>query len=183
MDLYTILDFLKYAIGIFLFLWFISVMIRQRPALKRWDHNFGEIHVPPSDIYEAIAKKVGWLKVHGCTVSYSTQLEAGIFSARRQYLTIEYKNYSMDICCARFGSGFYLSWWLHMEEQRFAKVPILNTLLGINPEYPTYASIDTATMFQSVVHSTILEVIDEVSNNKGMRLLTDFEREPKSAKA
>lgn len=43
----------------------------------------------------------------------------------------------------------------------------------------TYYSIDTATMFQTATHAAVLEAVDELVNSKGLRALTDTERQPR----
>ena len=43
---------------------------------------------------------------------------------------------------------------------------------------PTYYAIDTALMFQEAVHNAVLEVIDCMTANKGIRALTEAERKP-----
>lgn len=43
---------------------------------------------------------------------------------------------------------------------------------------PTYYSVDTAIMFQESVHRAVLEVVDCVTENKGIRALTEAERKP-----
>jgi len=42
----------------------------------------------------------------------------------------------------------------------------------------TYYKIDTTLMFQSVVHTAVLEVVDQVLSSKGARPLTELERKP-----
>jgi hypothetical protein len=42
----------------------------------------------------------------------------------------------------------------------------------------TYYAIDTALMFQDAVHNAVMEVIDCVTANKGVRALTEAERKP-----
>ena len=45
--------------------------------------------------------------------------------------------------------------------------------------YPvTYYRIDTASMFMSYAQSSVLKIIDEITNNKGTRALTENERKP-----
>jgi hypothetical protein len=43
---------------------------------------------------------------------------------------------------------------------------------------PTYYAVDTALMFQQAVHNAVLEVIDCVTAEKGVRALTEAERKP-----
>jgi hypothetical protein len=42
----------------------------------------------------------------------------------------------------------------------------------------TFYAIDTALMFQDAVHNAVMEVIDCVTENKGVRALTESERKP-----
>ena len=42
----------------------------------------------------------------------------------------------------------------------------------------TYYAMDTAIMFQDAVHNAVMEVIDCVTENKGVRALTEAERKP-----
>jgi hypothetical protein len=43
---------------------------------------------------------------------------------------------------------------------------------------PTYYSLDTGMMFQQAVHNAVLEVVDCMTANKGVRALTETERKP-----
>jgi len=43
---------------------------------------------------------------------------------------------------------------------------------------PTYYSLDTANMFQESVHNAVLEVLDCMTSNKGVRALSENERKP-----
>ena len=42
----------------------------------------------------------------------------------------------------------------------------------------TYYSIDTALMFQKAVHNSVLDVIDQLTRQNGIRQLTEVERKP-----
>lgn len=42
----------------------------------------------------------------------------------------------------------------------------------------TYYKVDTTLMFQSVVHTAVLEVVDQLMSSKGARPLTELERKP-----
>jgi hypothetical protein len=43
---------------------------------------------------------------------------------------------------------------------------------------PTFYSMDTALMFQQAVHNAVLEVVDGMTANRGVRALTEAERKP-----
>lgn len=57
-------------------------------------------------------------------------------------------------------------------------VPLGGWLVLWRTSRPTYYRIDTALMFRSAVHNAILEVIDQLTQAKGLRALTEFERKP-----
>jgi len=42
----------------------------------------------------------------------------------------------------------------------------------------TYYKIDTASMFQSAVHAAVLEIVDDLSKGKGLRALSEADRQP-----
>ena len=89
------------------------------------------------------------------------------------------KTFTLDVGCAAFGKGYYISWWLGAVDPGFlSRIPILRDLLGKNPNFPSYYQLDTATLFESGVHDAILKVIDDISNEKGIRLLSESERKP-----
>lgn len=42
----------------------------------------------------------------------------------------------------------------------------------------TYYKIDTALMFQSAVHTTVMQVVDEITKEKGLKALSEDQRKP-----
>lgn len=90
-----------------------------------------------------------------------------------------------------FGTGFLVGFfaWLGLVitlgPQALESIDhLLLKLPYIGPFYEqflrplTYYRIDTAVMFRGVVHSSVLEVIDELTKTKGLRALTELERKP-----
>jgi hypothetical protein len=57
-------------------------------------------------------------------------------------------------------------------------IPIFGGLYERVFKPSTYYKTDTTLMFQSVVHTVVLEVVDQVLSAKGARPLTEFERKP-----
>jgi hypothetical protein len=43
---------------------------------------------------------------------------------------------------------------------------------------PTFYAVDTALMFRDAVHKAVLEVVDGMTANKGLRALSEDERKP-----
>lgn len=105
-----------------------------------------------------------------------------MFSAKREYLRVRRKEHLFDVCAAPFGTGFFFSWWLGESVgffwQLILLIPFLGQILVRLFRKETYYKIDTAMMFQGAVHSAVLEVIDEITNTKGLRALSEAERKP-----
>lgn len=57
-------------------------------------------------------------------------------------------------------------------------IPVIGPLYDRWFQPVTYYRIDTALMFQSAIHSAVLEVVDELTKAKGLRALTADERKP-----
>ena len=59
-----------------------------------------------------------------------------------------------------------------------AQVPALETLTKLWFRPDTHYAIDTALMFQEAVHTAILEVVDGLTEARGLRRLGEPERKP-----
>jgi uncharacterized metal-binding protein len=58
------------------------------------------------------------------------------------------------------------------------RIPILGPLYHFVFRPITYYKVDTMTMFQTAVHSAVLEVIDGLTKAAGVRALSDGDRKP-----
>lgn len=104
-----------------------------------------------------------------------------IFSSERLYLRVRWQEYRYDMCFAPFGDGCFVSWWLIYEtsdtEVLLSKIPFIGEWLRHAFYRPTYYKIDTASMFMTFSHHSVLVVVDEITKNIGIRL-TELERKP-----
>ena len=57
-------------------------------------------------------------------------------------------------------------------------IPIFGALYGYIFKPSTYYKTDTTLMFQSMVHTAVLQVVEQVLSSKGARPLTELERKP-----
>jgi hypothetical protein len=57
-------------------------------------------------------------------------------------------------------------------------IPLVGPLLERLFRPLTYYRMDTALMYQSIVHAAVMEVVDEMIQRKGIRALTELERKP-----
>lgn len=77
---------------------------------------------------------------------------------------------------------FFISWWLNYRDtqakKNLSKIPFLGNWL-VKKLYPvTYFTIDTASIFMTYIQSSILKVVDDISEKNGLRSLTESERKP-----
>ena len=63
-------------------------------------------------------------------------------------------------------------------EDTILELPVIGPLYQKLFRPVTYYKIDTALMFQSAVHSVVLEVIDGITQAQGLRALSEAERKP-----
>lgn len=108
--------------------------------------------------------------------------EGNMFSFKRTYLRATWKEYQYDICAAPFGKGFFISWWLLYKNSLWkiliAKIPFVGKWLARSLYPVTYYSVDTASMFMTYAQSAVLKVIKDITDEKGVRALTEAERKP-----
>jgi hypothetical protein len=150
---------------------FIVRMWRIRPAIfSHWHHLMETLQASPQDVYTLISTS---LKERNLP---ETVLED------REYLRVKRRDLTFDICAAPFARGFFFSWWLGGNLGFFSRLIFSLPFIGpplmrvFRPE--TYYRIDTALMFQDSVHSAVMEVIDGITTQKGLRSLSDSERKP-----
>lgn len=63
-------------------------------------------------------------------------------------------------------------------EKFLLAMPILGWLYRLFVKPDTYYRIDTTLMFQQAVHNAVLEVVDGITQTKGIRALSDEQRKP-----
>lgn len=111
--------------------------------------------------------------------------EGGIFSARREYLQIRYREFVYHVCAAPYGNGFFVSSWLGDVDNWFLEILDSIPVLGIVIRFLirvlkplTFYRFDTAQMFHTVVHDAVTKTLDRVIHVRGLRALTESERKP-----
>ena len=166
-----------YAIGIFIFL-LIFYLIVKAPliVIGHWHHGFADFEYSPNDFYIHAEEAIQKHEVPGLDYSRVTHYESSILYGRREYLRIRCDNYVFDICASPFGTGFFVSWWFIEKQSLFKRLakrfPSLEFL-----NLKTFYQIDTDTMYKEYMHKGLLEAIDQMTNAKGARALSELERQ------
>lgn len=63
-------------------------------------------------------------------------------------------------------------------EDTILEIPVVGPIYERLFSPVTYYKIDTALMFQSAVHTVVLEIVDQITKSQGVRALSEAERKP-----
>lgn len=159
-------------------------MAKASPAavFSHWYTLIENLQTSPMEFYASVGKAIERRQVPDAKTDRIDWKEGGVFSAKREYLRVRRKEYLFDICGAPFGTGFFISWWLGEVPSGLwallSDLPAIGWFFRLFIRPATYYKIDTALMFQTAIHSAVLEVIDEITKTKGLRALSELERKP-----
>lgn len=159
-------------------------MARRRPieVFSHWHKMVEGLPVSSQGFYETLEHALSARQISDLRVARVFWREGGLLSAKREYLEVRRSDKVFYVCAAPFGNGFFVSWWLGeflgflaLVRLWASLVPIVGPLVAPKK---TYYQLDTALMFQSLTHSGVLEVVDGMIENKGLKALTESERKP-----
>ncbi|MEM6819885.1 MAG: hypothetical protein AAF578_13965 [Pseudomonadota bacterium] len=157
-------------------------MAKATIIFSHWSTMIEGLNASPKEFFAAVEAAVKDKQLDKAKHSRINWKEGGMLSAKREYLRIKRQEYAFDVCGAPFGNGFFVSWWLGEVPSGFLglliDVPVLGPLIERFVKPQTYYKIDTANMFQSLVHGAVLQVIDDMTETQGVRALPQTERKP-----
>jgi hypothetical protein len=149
---------------------------------SNWNTLIDNFEYSTEEFYIRFKKELLSHGVSGISASDVSLKEGSIFSPRRRYIRIKWKEYQYDICAAPFGKGFFISWWLLYKNSigKFiiSKIPFVGKWLASIWFPITYYKIDTASMFMSYAQASVLKVIDDITKDKGVRALSEADKKP-----
>lgn len=133
------------------------------------------------DFYGLVKTEMKSHEINGLTFEGVNLKTGSVFSSERLYLRVKWQEYRYDLCFAPFGDGCFVSWWLIFEtsegELFLSKIPLIGGWIQRAFFRKTYYKIDTASVFMTYSHHSVLSVIDEITKETGIRL-TEAERKP-----
>jgi hypothetical protein len=158
-------------------------------VVSHWYQRFEGFSIKPEDFYETLSHAIERRKIPDASLNQIECAEGGAFSAKRLYLRVDRKSHYFDICGAPFGNGYFISWWLIQKPSgcltgclmSLAPIPYVRVFSAMLLSFfapITYYRIDTELMFQSAVHSAVLEIVDRITEKRGVRALSESERKP-----
>ncbi|CAL2093339.1 conserved protein of unknown function [Tenacibaculum sp. 190524A02b] len=149
---------------------------------SNWNTLIDNFEYSPTDFYSLLSKELLSHGIKNIKVTTEYLAEGGPMSRYRTYLRATWRGYQYDICASKFGDGFFISWWL-LYKNSFMKmlislIPFVGKWIAEMWFPITYYRVDTASMFMSYAQNSVLKVIDDITNDKGVRALTEAERKP-----
>jgi hypothetical protein len=165
---------------IFLLLFFVvSGLIKaSKQSIKvvhsHWHHMFDTRSFTPEEFYETLQKNIVENEIEKLSISRIMHSEGGlVLSANRVYLRVKFREYMMDICAAPFAKeAFFVSWWLGDAGITFRDflicIPVIGRLFSRREK--TFYEQDTAIMFKEMVAGSVKEIIEQLTEVKGMRM-------------
>lgn len=151
--------------------------------ISHWNTLIEGLTVSPKEFFASVERALETKLIPDLKRSRVDWKEGGILTAKREYLRVRRKKHAFDICGAPFGNGFFISWWLGEVPsglwQLLMSIPFVGPLLEKFFRPVTYYNVDTAMMFQSLVHSAVMEVVDGLTKVNGLRVLSELDRKPK----
>lgn len=147
-----------------------------------WNTLVDNFQYSTKDFYVLLEKELKSHGIENINVFEKEMSEGNALSTKRLYLRVSWKNYTYDCCCAPFGNGTFFSWWMFSErkdiEGLIYRIPFIGRFIAQFFFPITYYKSDSASMFRSYAQSSVLRVIDDITKEKGARLLSENERKP-----
>ena len=162
----------------------IYLAVRKKPTkvgeyTPGFNRYFSHLQFSSDEFYKIVERIIASQEMPGVKIFRVQYHDGGILSNKREYLRIERKEDIFDICAAPFGTGFFISYWLGEPKHPFrdlaSRIPYLSTIAEAS-QGTTLFKADTAAMFKGCVKDSLLEAIEEITNTKGVRALSDAEK-------
>jgi hypothetical protein len=145
---------------------------------SHWKHFYDNTQFSTSSFYTEVKAGLKERRVEGLEYADESIAETHILSDRRAYLRITIHEHVFYVCCAPFGTGTFVSWWLCEKHEGFInKIPIISKLFGKDRKNKTFYQMDTEDMYKSVINDTVQAVAQQLTNASGARGLYEFERQ------
>lgn len=105
-------------------------MAKIQAVISHWDQLYENFQTSSLGFYEAVELGLKNREVPQFRASRVDFKEAGLMTAKREYLRIVRGKYTFDICAAPFGTGFFFSWWLVEQGSPFGFLYLLGFIIA-----------------------------------------------------
>jgi hypothetical protein len=135
--------------------------------------HFEDLKLSSREFYTLLKDMIEAYQYPGVVCSPVTLQENGIFSSKREYLSISKGRYHYYVCAAPFGKSFFISWWLKEDAHTSANVAEqfgwFGRKVAARLESKSFYEIDTETMFTASISAIIKLAVEKVKTDKGYR--------------
>jgi len=170
------LVFIVLPIGVIAYMRYKNRYISQSP----WQHYYDNFQFSTQDFYSQVVEAIKKRQVPNVEIDRESFLQTHIASERREYLRIRRGESVFYICSAPFGTGSFVSNWFCVRREHFWEyIPLINKLAGTQRSSKSFYQQDAQAMYRSVVHTAVMEVLDGLTEAKGVRGLTELEKQYK----
>lgn len=150
--------------------------------LARWQTILENVEYSPLEFFDRIENSLMESGLPDLSISRIIRNEGGWFSQRRIYLRVRYQKLYFDISAFVVGSSLIISWWLHEDlsgvTDLLAEIPFFGFLIEQTTRAATYYAVDFIEYFQRAVHDSVLQIVDKLSEETGLMLLPEEQRQP-----
>jgi len=148
-------------------------------VVSHWAQSFQNFNMPSDTFYSQCENYLTSLQMPNVSIKRTKEKEGGILSASREFLRIKKGNLVFDVCASPFGKSFFISWWLYETmgtTRTMFKSTKIGNFLDTMASKKTIYQADTELMFQTIVHESLMEVLDSMLEKQANRKLTTEER-------
>ncbi len=176
-------DLFSWTVG-FLFL-MIAILVllfiakRKTPVTikEHWQNFLDGCQISTAEFYTAIRAGLADRQIPKVDLKEESFLERHVFSAKRVYLRVCQNEFVYYICAAPYGTGTFVSSWLCVKDGNVLnRIPVLSKLAGKDRGNKTFYQMDTEAMFRLAVQTTVLDVVNTMTEAKGLRSFAELEK-------
>lgn len=147
-----------------------------------WHKTVPGLLISTTDLYDLIEKKLSEWQVPDLRFERVAVQEGWALSDKRLYFRVRRAPLAFDIFAAPFGGGTFISTWLWRDPSIiytiFSVIPFVGLRIVKWLDPVTYYALDTAALFQEITHNAVLETLDELVVENGLRPIPEGERKP-----
>lgn len=167
---------------VFLVVAIVRVLKNSASVLSYWHVLLQELNYSAQDFYNTLKEQLEEENIEGLSFSTENIAMGGLLSRQRNYVRISYGDYQYIVCASPYGKSFFVSYRMSHEvewgERIVSNIPWIGPFL-MKTFYPmTYFRIDTANMFQLLMHEAITSMIDDILKGNELERLSDQQRTP-----
>ena len=144
---------------------------------KQWQHYFDNHQFSTVEFYKLVENGINERQMPAVDIEQETFHQTHVFSDLRAYLKVTHGEYIFYICCAPFGTGTFVSWWLCLKDETWVnKIWLVSKLMGKDRNKKSFYQMDTEAMYKGMIHSVVQESIDKITNTQGVRGMSELQR-------